>query len=165
MDPVNFIKTYAPRGSIIFINYTMSLTSHLNPSIEKHVGIYYGTLLSEHLVVESTYRKGVRIVPLDSFFEGYLSAKVYMLENIQVMKIAADTSLTLLGIPYGFGHDRMYCFKLVAECYKNAGVDTSSKRILGKDIFLSQNFTDDNRWIKIYDSNNLTFWQIDYLKG
>ncbi|UXL96403.1 Nlpc/p60 superfamily protein, partial [Monkeypox virus] len=37
--------------------------------------------------------------------------------------------------------------------------------ILGKDIFLSQNFTDDNRWIKIYDSNNLTFWQIDYLKG
>ncbi|WIG62287.1 hypothetical protein DIBLKBHL_00088 [Camelpox virus] len=60
MDPVNFIKTYAPRGSIIFINYTMSLTSHLNPSIEKHVGIYYGTLLSEHLVVESTYRKGVR---------------------------------------------------------------------------------------------------------
>ncbi|WKW64864.1 Nlpc/p60 superfamily protein, partial [Monkeypox virus] len=61
--------------------------------------------------------------------------------------------------------DRMYCFKLVAECYKNAGIDTSSKRILGKDIFLSQNFTDDNRWIKIYDSNNLTFWQIDYLKG
>ncbi|UZV26672.1 Nlpc/p60 superfamily protein, partial [Monkeypox virus] len=47
---------------------------------------------------------------------------------------------------------RMYCFKLVAECYKNAGIDTSSKRILGKDIFLSQNFTDDNRWIKIYDS-------------
>ncbi|AUL80205.1 VACV-DUKE-092 [Vaccinia virus] len=52
-----------------------------------------------------------------------------MLQNIKVMKIADNTSLTLLGIPYGFGHDRMYSFKLVADCYKNAGVETSSKGI------------------------------------
>ncbi|AKJ93713.1 nlpc/p60 superfamily protein [Raccoonpox virus] len=158
MNPIDFIKQYAPRGSIIFINYNMSLTSHFNPSIEKHVGIYYGMVLSEHFVVESTYRKGVRLVTLDTFFEGYLSTKVYMLENIQVMKTAADTSLSLLGIPYGFGDDRMYCFKLVAGAYKNAGIEISSKRLLGKDIFLSQNFTDDDRWIKIYDSQNLSFW-------
>ncbi|AST09275.1 virulence factor [Murmansk poxvirus] len=157
MDPMFFIKTYAPKGAVIFINYVFSLTGHFNPSIDKHAAIYYGIFCSEHLVIESTYNKVVRLIKLDDLLQGYLSVKVYILREIDIMKTAADKALSLLGIPYGFGTNRMYCFKLVADSYKRAGINVQSKRLLGKDIFLSQCFTEDSRWIKIYDSTNESF--------
>ncbi|AEN03652.1 NlpC/P60 superfamily protein [Yokapox virus] len=155
MDPMYFIKTYAPRGSIIFINYGLSMTSHFNPSIDKHAAIYYGVFFTEHLVVESTFNKVVRLRKLEDLLKGYISVKVYILKDIDIMYAAADNSITLLGIPYGFGNNKMYCFKLVATCYKLSGFFINSKMLLGKDIFISQCFTEDSRWIKIYDSNEV----------
>ncbi|CCD83233.1 conserved hypothetical pox protein required for murine virulence [Squirrelpox virus] len=172
------IACYAPRGAVIFTNTPFSLTSHLNPSEDKHAAIYIGfgsvsRMLSvtglasaavcdeQPSVVESTVLTGVHVLSLESLLRDTTSVRVYVLDGdhghlaapaADVMAEAADAAFDMVGTPYGFGVNSMYCFKMVAACYARAGVDVLTERILGRDVVLSQSFKRDPRWRKMYDS-------------
>ncbi|ANS71145.1 nlpc/p60 superfamily protein [Pteropox virus] len=172
-----FIKAYVPRGAIIFVNSWHSLTEQFNPSNDKHAAIYFGDKLCTHLLktrcvsydnicdstlyaIESTAVKGAHIIPLKTLITKS-DIKIYILDNFdspyKIMEQAADNALELVGAPYGFNSNNLYCFKMVANCFEAAGVDVSTYRLLGKDIYLSQSFTNDPKWKKIYssESNNM----------
>ncbi|ASK51261.1 NLPc/P60 superfamily protein [Eptesipox virus] len=168
MDPATFLKYYAPKGSIIFINYIFSLTEIFNPSEIKHAAIYYGNnhntinILNnnnddDYVAVEATFKNGVRCVPLSELLSEAVNVKVYSLKgnlSTERMTFAAEYAFKYLGIPYGFGSKSLYCFKLVADCYNAVHVNIPTYNILGKHIVLSQSFTKNNDWKKIYDSSN-----------
>ncbi|ADT91088.1 NlpC/P60 superfamily protein [Cotia virus SPAn232] len=171
MDPYTFISRYAPRGSVIFINYLFSLTEYFNPSYDKHVAIYLGykdtdvnTIFKcenddEKWIVESIYESGVTATPLFTLLKNANNVKVYILDeynnehSLAKMSLAADVAITFIGKPYGFGSNNLYCFKLVAECYDSVGIQLPTYNILGKRVYLSQSFIDNIQWKKIYDSD------------
>ncbi|QHG62616.1 NLpc [Cetacean poxvirus 1] len=168
MDNIQLIEKYnIPKGSIIFINYYFSITRLFNPSKDKHVAIYYGKCnntihlnycnINDPFVIEATCFGGVRTNTLDNFFKNNKNFKIYVLQQDPIsllrMSIAADTAFDFVGTPYGFGSDSLYCFKLIADCYKIAGIETHFEHILGKEFVLSQSFTKNAQWKKIYDSS------------
>ncbi|ABQ43531.1 hypothetical protein [Tanapox virus] len=160
MDPIMFIKNYTPKGAIIFLNYRFSLTEHFNPSEDKHAAIFIGSILlknkkSKCLAIESTFKNGVDTISIEDLLKDSISVRVYVLnstDSISKMSIASELALGFLGVPYGFGKNNIYCFKLVAECYESLGVKIPTYRLLGKDVYLSQSFKKCNKWKKIYDS-------------
>ncbi len=166
------IINHAPKGAIIFLNYKFSMTGHINPSTDKHAAIYFGYgslsnvlntprwILNElcedvPIAVDATYKYGVRIVPLSDLLTDVLNAKIYVftgLDSESKMSMAANSAIGLVGTPYGFKKNNMYCFKLIADCYNSVGVSVSPERFLWKEIFLGDNFTKDDKWEKLYDS-------------
>ncbi|QDJ95072.1 NLPc-P60 superfamily protein [Hypsugopox virus] len=166
MDPFTFIKLYAPKGAIIFINYIFSLTEIFNPSEIKHAAIYYGHInntvnilnnYNDVVAIEATFKNGVRRINLCDLLTDAVNVKVYVLDkdlSKERMEFAADHAFNYLGVPYGFGSKSLYCFKLVADCYDAVCVKIPTYNILGKHIVLSQSFTKNNEWKKIYDSSN-----------
>ncbi|ABI99220.1 hypothetical protein DpV83gp065 [Deerpox virus W-848-83] len=168
MDPITFIKFNVPKGAIIFINYRFSLTEHFNPSEDKHAAIYLGKIKKENLIsckrsfdenevwaIEASYKNGVNLITLDELLKGALNIKIFILDDElsePKMSIAADISLKFIGMPYGFGSNHIYCFKLVAESYSYLGITMPTYNILGKKIYLSQSFTHSGHWKKIYES-------------
>nr|WGO62684.1 hypothetical protein [Wadden Sea poxvirus] len=162
---MDYIINNTPKGAIIFINYRFSITEHFNPSEYKHAAIYFGNLLpkslrllskyTEYLAVEAVYKKGVRIIPLFDLFNDAVDITIYKLnDDINInnkMSIAADLSINFIGMPYGLGNNRLYCFKLIANCFNLVGINIDTYKILGYDIILSQSFTKNNQWKKIFD--------------
>ncbi|AWU47101.1 NLPc/P60 superfamily protein [Sea otter poxvirus] len=176
MNAQTFIESYSPRGAIIFVNSFYSLTEPFNPSEDKHIAIYFGTGLATHLlksrgynysdkihdvcddvsyVIESTAMRGSHILKLTDLIKN-ANIKVYILHNvsksIQLMAQAADNALELVGVPYGFSYSKLYCFKMVADCYRAVGINVNTYKLLYRDVYLSQSFTRDYKWYKIYDS-------------
>ncbi|QQG31543.1 hypothetical protein [Swinepox virus] len=173
MDPITFIKSYVPKGAIIFINYRFSLTVHFNPSEDKHAAIYIGNLQSNCLrdgstcalepidddcyAIEASYKNGVRMINIKELLKDAKSIKILVLHDIISdikMAIAADIAITFIGTPYGFGKHHLYCFKLVADCYSHIGIIIPTFNILGKRIYLSQSF-DNDQWKKIYNNYDI----------
>ncbi|AOA33014.1 hypothetical protein GTPV_gp052 [Goatpox virus Pellor] len=167
MDPATFIKNYAPKGAVIFINYEFSLTEYFNPSEDKHAAIYIGSectsnhvkmflscsKFDEKMAIEASYKNGVRLVNIDDLIKGAISVKVLTLNDVisqYKMGLAADNAMSFLGMPYGFGNDNIYCFKLVADSYKFLGITLPTYNILGKQIFLSQSFVNNKQWKIVY---------------
>ncbi|AAF17933.1 gp051R [Rabbit fibroma virus] len=164
MDPITFISNYAPKGSVIFINYKFSLTEFFNPSEDKHAAIYIGQstkttydllhYTDERWIVEATYKNGVNKISVQELVQDATNIKVYILDDYNFetkMSIAADIATSFIGTPYGFGSNNLYCFKLVADCYKTLGVVLPTYNILGKRVYLSQSFTCSKQWRRIYD--------------
>ncbi|QHR82595.1 NlpC P60 superfamily protein [Brazilian porcupinepox virus 1] len=175
MDPYAFIFNNAPKGALIFSNYKFSLTEYFNPSYDKHVSIYIGSKDDDifsckdnkKYVVESLYNNGVTITSLSNYLKDVINVKVLVLDDDlnpnskYIMSLAADIAKGYVGTPYGFGKNNIYCFKLIAKCYELVGIELPTYKILGKRIYLSQSFTDNKQWKKIYDSNMPSFYFVE----
>ncbi|WZD65520.1 hypothetical protein [Bovine papular stomatitis virus] len=161
-----------PRGSLIFVSSAASMTDCFNPSKYKHAAIYVGSVDCRTMlrklgaagadvradvpyVIDASAPHGARITPLAELLRNCVVVKAYRLAvpgALSLMSLAADAAFELVGTPYGFNHGRTYCFKLVADCFASVGVRTKTRRIMGREVVLSQDFLEDGAWTKILDS-------------
>uniref|UniRef100_A0AAU7E201 Protein OPG091 n=1 Tax=Rousettus bat poxvirus TaxID=3141933 RepID=A0AAU7E201_9POXV len=183
------IREYACRGAVLFSNSKTLFSGYFNPSVEQHASMYFGPSLVSFLVsrripfplaglddatayVIEFNTEGMRAVPLDAFIASRVSVKVYYYTEAcmpasEVMSLAAAFAFDELDKRYGLGDSASYCFKMVAHCYARAGVPIATETLLGKDVVLSQSFTQDARWLRVYDSLtglSLLPWRGDYLE-
>ncbi|ASC55596.1 hypothetical protein SePPVgORF033 [Seal parapoxvirus] len=173
------IVNTCPRGSLIFVTSAMSMTECLNPSEYKHAAIYVGSLnvnsrsvmrsvalgsssnycANVPCVIDASAPHGARITPLVDLLRHCLVVKAYQLAvpgALMLMNLAADAAFELVGTPYGFNTGRTYCFKLVADCFASVGVSTRTRKIMGREVVLSQDFVEqEGVWTKIFDSSEL----------
>ncbi|AIZ77294.1 hypothetical protein SB87_gp041 [Parapoxvirus red deer/HL953] len=172
------IAQTCPRGAIIFVSSCASVTDCFNPSTYKHAAIYVGAIDAPRLLLRATggatytdaaesYAAGVpcvidasaphgaRVTPLPDLLRNCAVVKAYRLAVPgagALMNLAADAAFELVGTPYGFNRGRTYCFKLVADCFASVGIPTRTRRIMGREVVLSQDFLDNGLWTKILDS-------------
>ncbi|AAR98138.1 hypothetical protein [Orf virus] len=164
------IEDVCPRGAVIFVSSAASMTDCLNPSVFKHAAIYAGRVdraplpppspvpaeaVTEPCAIDAIAPYGARVVLLSELLRSCVAVQAYRLAvpgALALMNLAADAAFELVGTPYGFNSDRTYCFKLVADCFASVGVTTKTRRIMGRDVVLSQDFLESGMWTKVLDS-------------
>ncbi|ALA62461.1 hypothetical protein [Turkeypox virus] len=161
-------------GALVLSTSNNSIINFFNPSEEKHSSLYIGPGIID-LIIENyidfpthifdNYTKymievntsGMEIIPLNTFISNKKYIKVYyFMEGIfpdyKVMKEALIQSFTNSRKEYGLSKNKTYCFKMIADCYRDIGIMVKSYKILGRHLYLSQSFSSDNRWFKIIDT-------------
>ncbi|AVD69220.1 ORF101 [Saltwater crocodilepox virus] len=153
-------------GAVLFTTCDYSLRNYLNPSRDKHAGIYLGAgvldliarereaypvagLDNETAYVAEFDTAGFRLLGLCDFLADKTRVKVYHYVDPAVMARAARHVFDAAGKRYGFSARNSYCFKFIADCYLREGVETAR---VHPPFILSQNFTDDERWTRVFDS-------------
>ncbi|ADC53813.1 hypothetical protein [Pseudocowpox virus] len=173
------IEDVCPRGAVIFVSSAASMTDCLNPSVFKHAAIYAGrvdraplpplspapaeAVDAEPCAIDAIAPYGARVVTLPELLRGCVAVRAYRLAvpgALALMNLAADAAFELVGTPYGFNSGRTYCFKLVADCFASVGVLTKTRRIMGREVVLSQDFLENGMWAKVLDSSADPPWLV-----
>ncbi|QRI42865.1 hypothetical protein [Mudlarkpox virus] len=163
----------APGALILSASYN-SIMNLLNPSEEKHSSLYMGSGIIDFILnnnidfpvkglnnfiryVIEFNTSGMAIIPVDKFMLDRKYVKLYyytegLFPNYDIMKKALIYAFTNVNKEYGFGKSKTYCFKMIADCYYHLGIEVKSYKILGKYLYLSQSFSEDNRWFKVVDT-------------
>nr|WNT71177.1 MAG: hypothetical protein [Equine parapoxvirus] len=161
------IAALCPRGTVLLVTSRASLTDCLNPSAEKHAAIYVGEAAPLRAppgagacgpcAIDASAPHGARVTPLADLLRHCAVVKAYCLAVPfagALMSMAADTAFSLVGTPYGFNAGRTYCFKLVADCFASVGIRVRSRRIMGREVILSQDLVASGAWVKVLDSSD-----------
>ncbi|UWX11300.1 CRPV-191 [Crowpox virus] len=171
----NRLFDYVAPGALILSSSSSSIVNLINPSKEKHSSLYIGSGIIDFILKNNIdfpikglnnfiryiiefNTSGMAIIPIDIFMADRKYVKIYyyaegLFPSYDIMKKALTYAFTNVNKEYGFGRNKTYCFKMVADCYYNLGIGVKSYKMLGKYLYLSQSFSEDGRWFKVVDTS------------
>ncbi|ARE67661.1 SWPV1-137 [Shearwaterpox virus] len=170
----NRLFDFIAPGALILSASHNSIMNLFNPSEEKHSSLYMGSGIIDFIfnnnidfpvkglnnftryIIEFN-TSGMSVIPVDKFMLDREYVKLYyytegLFPNYDIMRNALIYAFTNVSKEYGFGKNKTYCFKMIADCYYHLGIEVKPYKILGKYIYLSQSFSEDNRWFKVVDT-------------
>lgn len=165
---------YIAPGAVMLSQSNHSIVNFFNPSEEKHSSLYFGYGIVDFIIkndinfsinglnnftnyIIEFNTSGFAIIPLREFMLDRKYVKVYyymegIFPNYRLMEDTVKQAFLYANKEYGFGKNKTYCFKMIADCYLDIGINVKPYKILGKYLYLSQSFCDDDRWTKVLDT-------------
>jgi hypothetical protein len=156
------IRNFIQPGTVLLTNIKGEFSNLYNPEKIKHGAIYVGRILGNEVcyVLEST-RRGVILTDLVTF----MLRKDFVIGysprfEIDIAKIQHKAK-EILGTKYDYmfnkNNERLYCFESVAVLLEYASNEKIKlkKTLFGKMIYSYRSYTEDSRFEKIFDSEEL----------
>ena len=156
------VRNFIQPGTVLLTTVKGEFSNLYNPEKIKHGAIYLGRILGDEVcyVLEST-RKGTILTDLVTFMLrkdfviGY--SPKFEIDIARLQHIAKQ----IIGTKYDYffkgNNNKLYCFESVAILLEYASEEkiTLKKTLFGKMIYSCRSYTEDNRFEKIFDSEDM----------